>query len=333
MRQKSKAGFTLVELMVTMAILGIIMVGVIGLVTTQNSAYHSEEGIIDMQMNNRIALDHLAHIIRMAGFGCQGNINSTNKIKDTFSTIITATNNSSGSDTLTIVSGLRRVGRVDNGTAPPCEEIKNITTIPIVIDDNKSLSDHFNDSTKKYFYISPAPNTDFLTIASDGVNASSLSKTGGNITVTEGDTVHAVKPYTIRLYTDSQGISCLGIDDGTGIDSYAENIEDLQFQYGWDADDNGSIDTAEWVDDPAGNEEDVRAIRVHILARSGQFDRDFIDRHDDDSSTAGKQYTLADHTITLDTNDGNGFDSNFDHHYHRFQIETIVFTRNLNFLP
>ena len=203
------------------------------------------------------------------------------------------------------------------------------------MDDNKSPSDCFNDSTKKYFYVSPSPSTEFLSIAAGGVDDTNgtLTKSGSNITVTEDDIIYAVRPYTISLYTDSQNISCLGIDDGSGIDSYAENIEDLQFEYGWDADDNGAIDPAEWVDDPSGNEEDVRAIRVHILARSGQFDRDFFDRHDDDGATAGKQYTLADHSITLDTNEGNGFNSNFDHHYHRYQIETIVFMRNLKFLP
>jgi hypothetical protein len=73
---------------------------------------------------------------------------------------------------------------------------------------------------------------------------------------------------------------------------------------------------------PAGSEGQVRAVRVQILARSGQPDRDYVDLHDDDGATAGKQYIIADHTITLNSS---------TEHYHRYLVETIVFIRNLNF--
>ena len=328
-------------MMVVLAILGIVVVGVLGLVTQQNKNYHSEEAIIDLQMNNRVAMDRLVHLIRMAGFGCQGNISSTNPIivngTTSFSTVITATNSSTGPDILTVVSGLRRVGVVTDsndtdgdGIDTPDEEYPPSTTIRITTDNN-SLSDYFDDSStpyKQYFYISPAISRDFLSISA--ITGTNLTKIGGSITVTEGDIVYTVRPYTIRLYTDSQGILCLGIDDGGGIDSYAENIEDLQFQYGWDANSDGRITAGEWVDDPSGNENLVRAVKVYLLTRSGQPDRDFTDLHDDDAATAGKQYTIADHTITLDSDETNGFNSAFDHHYHRYLVETTVLIRNLN---
>ncbi len=319
-------GFTLVELMVVLAILGIVVVGVLGLVTQQNKNYHSEEAIIDTQMNNRVAMDRLVHLIRMAGFGCQENIS---KGVNGFTTVIFATNNSNAPDSLTLVSGLRKVGVVDDGDGTAGETLTT-TIIPIVMDDGRPLSDFFNDSNKQYFYISPAISKGFLTINSGGVNDTNktLTKTGGNITVDEGDNLYTVKAYTLSI---NSGDLTINENTGAGNQVYAENFEDLQFQYGWDANNSGAIDTSEWVDNPAGSEAQVRAVRVQILARSAQPDRDFFDLHDDDGITAGKQYIIADHSITLDTNENNGFNSAFDHHYHRYLVETIVFIRNLNF--
>jgi len=336
----NRKGFTLVELMVVLVILAVIVVGVFGVIITQNKAYHSEEGIIDMQANAQIALQRISRLVRMTGFGCKDNISSTNQIyvdtTTSFSTVITATNNSTSPDSLTVVMGLTRVGVVDNDNDPTNGSYPTNTstaTVPIVRDPNidplSTLFDTSTSSYKHYFYISPADNNDFLSVSAIGT--SFLTKTVDNITVNEGDVVYTVRPYTIRLYTDAQGISCLGIDDGSGIDSCAENIEDLQFQYGWDADNSGAIDTAEWVDDPTGNEDKVKSIQVFILGRTANPDRDFIDLHDDNATIAKKQYTIADHTITLDDDENNGFDSPFDQHFHRYLLETTIMVRNLNF--
>jgi prepilin-type N-terminal cleavage/methylation domain-containing protein len=324
--KKSRKGFTLVEIMVVLAILGIIVVGVLGLVTRQNKAYHSEEAIIDMQMSNRVAMDRFTHLVRMAGFGCQENIsNGVNGL----TTAITATNNNNAPDSLIIVSGLRKVGVIDDGDGTAGETLTT-TVIPIGMDESRPLSDFFDDSNKQYFYISPAISKGFLTISSGGVDGTNktLTKTGGNVTVNEGDNVYTVKAYTLAI---NSGNLTINENTGAGNQVYAENFEDLQFQYGWDANNNGAIDTSEWVDNPAGSEGQVRAVRIQILARSAQPDRDFFDLHDGDGATAGKQYIIADHSITLDTNEGNGFNSAFDHHYHRYLVETIVFIRNLNF--
>lgn len=312
--RKNQKGFTLVELMVVLAILGIIVVGVLGLVTRQNKAYHSEEAIIDMQMSNRVAMDRLVHLIRMAGFGCQKNI--SNGVNG-FTTVITATNSSTSPDTLTVVSGLRRIGVVTDsndadgdGVDTPDEEYPPSTTIKVTTDNN-SLSDYFDDSStpyKQYFYISPVTNRNYLTIAASGVTSTTLTKTGGNITVNEGDIVYAVRPYTLAINGGN-----LTINDGPSNQVYAENIEDLQFQYGWDANTDGRITAAEWVNNPAGSEDKVRAVKIFLLARTANPDRkkDYTDK---------KIYTLAGVAV-----------GPFNDHFHRYLMETTVFIRNLNF--
>ena len=332
-RHYSEHGFTLVELMVTMAILGAIMVGVIGVLTTQNRAYHSEESILDMQMNNRVGLDRLVRIIRMAGFGCAGNINKgISNDTDSYSKALVAVNSSTVPDKLTVISGWQQVGMIKNiqDTNDPHEKLPKSDTIQIVL--LPDVSNPFGDKDsgfKKYLFIAPAEKMNFLTI--DSLNSTTLKLTE-NVVVTEGSAVFKIRPYTFRMYTDSYAIPCLGIDDGSGIDSIAENIEDFQLQYGWDADHNGTIGSSEWVNDPSGNEEKIQAIRIYLLTRSAKPDREFLDRHDDNPVMAGKQYIVADHIITLDTNDSNGLNSTYDHHYHRFLTVTVVFLRNLNLL-
>jgi len=310
----NRKGFTLVELMVVLVILAVIVVGVFGVVITQNKAYHSEETIIDMQANAQIGLQRISRLLRMAGFGCKDNISSTNQITS-FSTVITATNNSTTPDSLTVIGGLKRVGIVDDGDTTLNEQFI-VTTIPIVRDDtSKPLSYFFDDGSiapyKQYFYISPADNNDFLSVSA--IDTSSLTNAAGNLTISEGDIVYTVRPYTIRLYTDAQGISCLGIDDGSGIDSCADNIEDLQFQYGADTDNDGYLDT--WVDAPtlAIPIKDFKAVRVFILARTANPDRK-------DDYTNNNTYILGDRT-----------DGPFNDHFHRYLLETTVMMRNLNF--
>ncbi|MBN2231514.1 MAG: PilW family protein [Deltaproteobacteria bacterium] len=315
---KRKAGFTLVELMVVLAILGIVVAGVLGLMTRQNKAYHSEEAIIDLQMNGRVAMDRISRILRMAGFGCAGNIGAGNPVSG-FTTILTATNSNSSPDSLTLISGLRQVAIVDDGDGTPGETFV-ASTIPIAMIDNLSIGDCFDDAAvyKRYFFITPRQENTFRDIVAGGVGAGTIT-TNTSLTTTEGDNVYTVRPYTIGIYTDSNNVDCLGINDGSGNDAIAEHIENLQFEYGWDADDNGMIDAAEWVDDPAGNEADVRAVRVLLLFRSAHPDREFEDRNDDDPITVGRQYTLADHVIT-----------DPDVHFHRHLIQTTVFLRNMN---
>jgi prepilin-type N-terminal cleavage/methylation domain-containing protein len=317
----NRKGFTLVELMVVMTILGVVVVGVLGLVTRQNKAYHSEESIIDMQMNARVAMDRIVHIIRMAGFGCQKNI--SNGVNG-FTTVITATNNTTAPDSLTVVSGLRKVGVVDNDNDPTNGSFSKTTTtvIPVKMDGSLTFTDYFNDSNKRYFYISPAISKGFFTVTSGGVDDTNkkLTKTGGGITIREGNNVYAVRAYTLAI---NSGNVTINENTGGGNQIYVENIEDLQFQYGWDQNGDGQFDpNSEWADDPSGNEDQVRAVKVYLLARSGQPDRDFIDLHDDDAATAGKQYTIADHTITLNSS---------SEHFHHYLAEATVLIRNLNF--
>ncbi len=341
MTYMNRKGFSLVELMVVLAILGIIMVGVLSLVTRQNKVYHSEEAIIDLQMNGRLVINHISRYVRMGGFGCYGNITPDNPLEvdddKEFGEVINAVdgdpNDASKPDELTIVTAARKVGIVDNNNGTADESFQSISVIPVfgLVD---SITNLFNNTSKQYIYLAPCENSDFLSIqnvVSTGDTTLTLTK---SIRVDEGAEIYVVKAYTFSIKQPSEygnpkppGPN-LVINENTGDNrqTLAENIENLQFQYGWDQNGDGRFDPTDnndWNNDPSGNEADIKAVRIFVLARSAQLDRDYDDI---------KQYKINEATAStaavfvgpFDDSPGGKGD------YHRFLLRTVIMVRNLS---
>jgi Tfp pilus assembly protein PilW len=311
--------------MVVLAILGVVIAGVIGLMTHQNKAYHSEESIIDLQMNGRLAMNYMSRYIRMGGFGCSGNLNPDTV--NGYGSVITAVNGSSNApDKLTVVTAARKVGIVDDNDGTDDESFLSTSTIPVFeLVDN--ISDLFDTNKKRYIFLAPCENTDFLTI-------NAVSQANANITLTksvrvdEGAEIFVVKAYTFSLKQPSEYGNpkppgpTLVVNENTGANrqDVAENIINLQFQYGWDIDGSGRFDPTnkdDWTNDPAGNESDIKAVRVYVLARSAYPDRDYTDQ---------KIYRVNDATASSAA----VVVGPFNDHYHRFLLRTTIAIRNLN---
>lgn len=64
----TQAGFSLVELLVVMVIMGLVMTSVYGLYLNSQKTSITSEEVIDVQQNLRIAYDTMARDLRMAGF-------------------------------------------------------------------------------------------------------------------------------------------------------------------------------------------------------------------------------------------------------------------------
>lgn len=73
----NNSGFTLVELMVTLAISGIIVAAIYSAYTVQQRSYTAQEAVVEMQQNIRAAMMIMGREIRMAGFDPTGNANAT----------------------------------------------------------------------------------------------------------------------------------------------------------------------------------------------------------------------------------------------------------------
>ncbi|MDY0220203.1 MAG: PilW family protein [Desulfobacterium sp.] len=66
-------GFTLVELLIAMAISGIVMAGVMTAFLSQHGSYLVQDNVVEMQQNIRAAMELITSEVRMAGYDPSGN--------------------------------------------------------------------------------------------------------------------------------------------------------------------------------------------------------------------------------------------------------------------
>lgn len=64
--------FTLVEVLIAMAMVGIVMAGIYTVFISTNRAYHTQDRVVDAQQRARVGVDFMVRDIRMAGFDPQG---------------------------------------------------------------------------------------------------------------------------------------------------------------------------------------------------------------------------------------------------------------------
>lgn len=69
----NKKGFTLVELMITLAMSGIIVAAIYSAYIIQQKTYYTQGQVVDMQQNLRAAMEVMESEIRMAGYDPSGN--------------------------------------------------------------------------------------------------------------------------------------------------------------------------------------------------------------------------------------------------------------------
>ena len=70
--RKKEAGFSLVEMMIVLAILGVVMAAMYSMFTHQQKSYSVQDHVSMMQQNVRVGLDYLVKDIRMAGYIPEG---------------------------------------------------------------------------------------------------------------------------------------------------------------------------------------------------------------------------------------------------------------------
>jgi hypothetical protein len=336
--------------MVTLVVSMLLVGGVVSGYMVQKRSYEDEAGLIDMQMNGRLAVDRAAEIIRSAGLGCKDNFPpKENQILqgafNNYAQVFTVVDRNDGPDVLTVVSGVRRRTEV---------ETVGIDHVVLAEFDNPNGVPYFDVDKNRYIFFSPQGDNHYLEVlAADAVTRevtlSAPCTSPGNkfCLIRQGDNVFRVNAFTITL-DESRG-TVFDVDgDGSNIDSdndttpdmyiygnasdlipdadlagagqvnvstaeVAEGIEDLQFRFGWDANENGEIEDAEFVDDPTGNEEEIRAVRIYLLSRTLSAEPNYTDPN--------TTYTLANHTINLTAD---------DRRYHRQMFEETVMVRNLN---
>ncbi len=92
-------GFTLLELMVAMAIFGIVMAGMVNFYSLQLRSHITQQAVVDMHQNARAAMMIMKHEIKMAGLDGLGTANTGITIADQNQIQFTLDNNDDGDST------------------------------------------------------------------------------------------------------------------------------------------------------------------------------------------------------------------------------------------
>ena len=308
--RRRERGFTIIELLVAMAVASIVAMSGFALFSQSNWSYQVQESVGEAQQNARIATDRIVRDIRTAGFGLPKDPSITLD-GETFETpiLVEDATGYDGSDKITILGIGYEAGELSEDSNENTKGTEYIcysptTTAEKIVTDGARVG-----ASRKYVSIDGAfsaeLNTSIDSVACAGGVTLPLnipSKLKGDF---ESGTVYIIQAVEYSIVTDITGCStthpCLASEDfaglrGSGRQLLAENIEDIQFAYG--IDDSGEVGSA--IDcattasatpgfkcSPAsGEESDIRAVRVTLSARTrnrdpkgATFNRPAIENH------------------------------------------------------
>lgn len=267
-----QAGLTFIELMIVLATMAIIMGGLTTALISQSRMSVSEEELIDLQMNLRVATDRLTSILAHTGFGNFNSFNDGHTMTGTDpaggtisinSSLSNITNQDSeddniNSDSLIIVYGFRAIARIDS----IIEEDK-VKLTPFRQSSSISPSITTGNDFKRYLSFTPGM---------DGNSFYQVSAVNGNdvtfnrsIPVEEDYVVYMVSPVRIHLVNNSLHAQIFAYQAAVASEQFwliAENIEDMQFQYHIDG---------KWADSVSASDlQKVRMVRFWLLGRSAK---------------------------------------------------------------
>ena len=219
--RKNELGFTLIEIMIALAIAGILLVSIYNLYISQSRTYTVQEQVSDMQQNARVAMDMISRDIRMAGFGQPSwtTINGTSGI--TYKGINVTDGGTGNPDTLSIVGCIDPPpGKLGSAAAA------NSTTITLQSSDE---ANKFNITTKSDIFIGELENAKVTGISGAVLTIDTNPVQTGNQGTTNafpvGTNVYLVKRVTYTI--DSTSLK-RNENAGGGNDEVAVNVEDLQ---------------------------------------------------------------------------------------------------------
>lgn len=339
-KYKKSGGYSLVEVMVAMAISLIVLAGVYKTITDETIYAERDEAVLDMQNNARAAMARIASDLRRTGFfGCGGKLSANT---DGFS--YPPTSIVHGNDDTVAANGF------DDGT--------DSITLSFLSGDvplDPSASDTTDtSSTKEFTQARKTFSKGDLLLITDCEEYAIFRKTNCSDTykvrhsttddcVSESPALTASElnsstdlkraygaPLPSRIYGFENSIYRV---DGASLrlngDEVAENIEDLQFEFFEDTDNDDDLSDEQWLQ-TFSNVDDVRAVRVWILAMS---ETAYTYTDDNTYDYPNSPYFSATNPFASSNGTGGSPGSlaglaNDRKHRYRYLISTIVYLRN-----
>ena len=250
MFRKNK-GFSLIELLVGMAITSILVGALYRTFIGQQNTYNIEDQVVDTQQNVRVSIDQMVRKIRMAGYGGNTNILSAFVNVNGFTNIITPVHNANnvgtGDDSITIIIA-DEVSTLTQDAAKGSSQL-NLNNANSIFDTGK----------RKYLCLNGENNYFVNSVSGNTVTLSTPLAEDHLI----NEAVSLVKAITYKLQWDSTNptMPVLVEDEntGAGIQVIAENIERLQFHY--------TLSDGTVTDSPA-TPSNIRMVKVDMTART-----------------------------------------------------------------
>ena len=273
------------EIMAAMVIFTIVLAAVFSTFLFQQQSYTNQSRVAEMQQNLRLGIEYLARDIRMAGYGIPAAVtlptsNPTGVILPSGTTTIRAlfpVDNTARPDSVYILY----LYDIDaNQPATRLNAAMGSTATSISVDnvygfDNGTLILVKSTTAADLFQLTGPGSGNTLPHDAAGYNASGAHATwptGGYPVIADNSVKNVAKARFIRYYIDNTtdpSHPTLMVDRMTGQppQPVADDIEDMQFQYGLDTTGtpDGIVDT--WTDNPA-NTTQIRQVRIMLLARS-----------------------------------------------------------------
>jgi len=346
---RTRSGFTLIELMVAIAISSVVVVGLYSLFTVQSRQFLFQDLQMEMHQNQRFATDVLTRSIRMAGFGTSGRVDgylgSGSDVNNDLPVIMAHDNwtGGDGTDAITVV-----YGDPSSTMGTKTTVLNNCETteldFPMGVRDYPARLAEYGagemmmcmdyaalGGMETYLWVLSADPTStgavYVHDATSYLDFQSVCPLGENLS----PAMYCSKAQVMTFYIDNnddgvgpgnpgQPVLMLDLDlDWPEADDIplVENVEDLQIEYCMlDADGDGSVDDctappATWVDSVTdAHGHEVQMVRLSLLVRSA--------RTDPNDGYKNTQPTLANHAPAASI-DG----------YYRQVLVTEVTVRNL----
>jgi prepilin-type N-terminal cleavage/methylation domain-containing protein len=275
MRQapRRQAGFSLVELMVAVAVMGIVTSQLLVSFSQQHTSSLEHERTIEIQEEGRMVMDIILKDLRLAGFmvpkfvavaGEDGGANGSDRLCVSDSSVI---------DDSTLVDASDKFAGAEI-TTPMTGDASSITVATSSLDIDGDGDNDFAVGSGVIIGTGTEGHCGRITAIGAGGGGTVITftpSTGGTITATPSDAVVPAIVYTVT----GNSLARNGV-------VLSDHIEDLQTEFGIDGDRSGTVGddaapSAEFpVDALDGDEyELLRNVRVHLTARELRSEDDF----------------------------------------------------------
>lgn len=278
---KKQQGFTLVELLIVMFMLGMVMMALYSIYTTHQRTANISDEVVEVQQNMRIAMDSISRDVRMAGFlipltTCAGTNLYSLQTDTTLTNANTITLNAASASYIVsrITDSQHAAGTLGTFQVDPPESVDSFTAgdiVTIVRSQNKSLPAGYTGCNPCTFIIGttskiPSATITLVTNNCGALPASVVFKPDDIIVRADG----GVYPSTI-MYSLGPGATCpigqlclIRTVNGTP-NTIAQNISSLNFSYLLTKDASGFPESSAPVVEDIKK---VRAVRVTLIGQT-----------------------------------------------------------------